>query len=91
VELSVVCEPTVNLDEMIRKGQLDLALVTQCDDMRRSEVVRSEQLLWVTSAHHTVHEEKVLPLAVGRPTCIWRAAAIDVLDTMHHDYRILFT
>ncbi len=80
VELSVVCEPTVNLDEMIRKGQLDIALVTQCDEQRRSEVVRSEQLLWVTSANHNVHEEVVLPLAVGRPTCIWRAAAVDVLE-----------
>ncbi len=48
-------------------------------------------MLWVTSAHHNVHEEQVLPLAVGRPTCIWRAAAVDVLDSMHHDYRILFT
>lgn len=91
VELSVVCEPTVNLDEMIRRGQLDIALVTQCDDTRRSEVVRSEPLLWVTSAHHNVHEELVLPLAVGRPTCIWRAAAVDVLNAMGHDYRILFT
>lgn len=91
VELSVVCEPTVNLDEMIRRGQLDIALVTQCDDTRRSEVVRSEPLLWVTSAHHNVHEEPVLPLAVGRPTCIWRAAAVDVLNAMGHDYRILFT
>lgn len=34
VELSVVCEPTVNLDEMIRRGTLDIALVTQCDDKR---------------------------------------------------------
>jgi len=38
VELSVVCEPTVNLDEMIRRGTLDIALVTQCDHKRRSEV-----------------------------------------------------
>lgn len=51
VELSVVCEPTVNLDEMIRRGTLDIALVTQCDDKRRSEVVRTEPLLWVTSTN----------------------------------------
>ncbi|PRD41835.1 LysR family transcriptional regulator [Phyllobacterium phragmitis] len=91
VELSVVCEPTVNLDEMIRRGTLDIALVTQCDDKRRSEVVRSEPLLWVTSANHAVHEQAVLPLAVGRPTCIWRRSATDVLDTAGRDYRILFT
>ena len=91
VELSVVCEPTVNLDEMIRKGTLDLALVTQCDEKRHSEIVRTEQLLWVTSANHAIHEEPVLPLAVGRPTCIWRQAAIDLLEANGRDYRILFT
>ena len=37
-----------------------------------SEIVRREPLLWVTSANHAVHEETVLPLAFGRPTCIWR-------------------
>jgi DNA-binding transcriptional LysR family regulator len=91
VELSVVCEPTVNLDEMIRRGTLDIALVTQCDDKRRSEVVRTEPLLWVTSANHAVHEEAMLPLAVGRPTCIWRHAAIDVLEQAERDYRIIIT
>ena len=91
VELSVVCEPTVNLDEMMRRGALDIALVTQCDDRRKSEVVRSEPLLWVTSANHNVHEEAVLPLAVGRPSCIWRAAAIEVLDAARVDYRIIIT
>lgn len=91
VELSVVCEPTVNLDEMIRRGTLDIALVTQCDEKRRSEVVRSEPLLWVTSASHTIHEERILPLAVGRPTCIWRQSAIEVLEDARRDYRILFT
>lgn len=91
VELSVVCEPTVNLDEMIRRGTLDIALVTQCDDKRRSEVVRTEPLLWVTSTNHAVHEEAMLPLAVGRPTCIWRHAAIDVLEAARRDYRIIIT
>ncbi len=91
VELSVVCEPTINLDDLIRRGALDIALVTQGDDKRRSEVVRSEPLLWVTSANHAVHEEAVLPLAVGRPTCIWRQSAIDVLEAARRDYRIIIT
>lgn len=91
VELSVVCEPTVNLDEMIRRGTLDIALVTQCDEKRRSEVVRSEPLLWVSSANHSVHEEALLPLAVGRPTCIWRQSAVNVLEAACRDYRIIIT
>jgi DNA-binding transcriptional LysR family regulator len=91
VEMSVVCEPTANLVELIRRGQLDLALVTHDSEKGQSEVVRREPLLWVTSANHAVHAETVLPLAFGRPTCMWRRAACDVLDQSGRDYRVLFT
>lgn len=91
VELSVICEPTYNLVEQIKRGQLDIAIVTHNEDKRMSEIVRREPLLWVTSANHSVHTEDVLPLAVGRTTCMWRRAACDMLDNMGRDYRILFT
>ncbi len=91
VELSVVCEPTVNLVEHIRRGNLDLALVTHDGVRSQSEVVRREPLLWVTSANHATHEQDVLPLAFGRPTCQWRRDACEALDRMNRDYRVLFT
>jgi DNA-binding transcriptional LysR family regulator len=91
VELSVVCEPTANLAELIRRGQLDIALVTECDEVRPVEIVRREPLLWVTSASHAVHQESVVPLAVGRPSCQWRRAATEQLSAQGRDYRILFT
>jgi DNA-binding transcriptional LysR family regulator len=91
VELSVICEPTINLAEHIRRGNLDIALVTQCDDVRPPEIVRREQLLWVASANHLVHEEPVLPMAFGRPNCQWRRNATDVLNRMGREYRVLFT
>jgi DNA-binding transcriptional LysR family regulator len=91
VEMSVICEPTVNLVELVRRGQLDIALVTQGDERSASEVVRREPLLWVTSASHMVHEEQVVPLAVGRQTCLWHQAAVGALDGVDRDYRILFT
>jgi len=91
VELSVVCEPTVNLVDHLKRGHLDIAIVTHSNERSASEVVRREPLLWVTSANHSIHEEEVLPLAVGRTTCLWRRAACDVLDAMGRDYRILFS
>lgn len=91
VELSVICEPTVNLIDQIRRGQLDIAIVTHSNDKSPSEVVRREPLLWVSSSNHSVHTEEVLPLAVGRSTCMWRRTACDMLDQMGRDYRILFT
>ena len=91
IEMSVICEPTLNLAELVRRGQLDLALVTQCDDVNVTEIVRREPLLWVTSASHAVHEEPVVPLAVGRPTCQWRRSATETLQRSGREYRVLFT
>lgn len=91
VELTVVCEPTPGLVDQIRRGQLDIALVTHSDARGQSEVVRREPLLWVCSVNHATHEQEVLPMAFGRPTCVWRRAACDVLDGMNREYRILFT
>jgi len=91
VELSVICEPTYNLIDQIKRGNLDIAIVTHSGSKGASEVVRREPLLWVTSANHSIHAEDVLPIAVGRTTCLWRRAACDMLDQMGRDYRILFT
>ena len=91
VELTVICEPTSNLVEHIKRGHLDLALVTHDDLKGQSEVVRREPLLWVSSANHATHEQEILPMAFGRPNCIWRRAATDVLDRMQRDYRVLFS
>jgi len=91
VELSVICEPTPGLREYIRNGSLDIAIVTHNEEKGPSEIVRTEPLLWVTSANHSVHEETPLPVAFGRPNCIWRRAGTDVLEQMGRDYRVLFT
>jgi DNA-binding transcriptional LysR family regulator len=91
VELSVICEPTVNLLEQVNRGGIDLALVTHVPEHGYAEIVRREPLLWVTSANHQVHEEPVLPLAFGRPTCVWRHKALEALSPTKREYRVLFT
>ncbi|MBX3576476.1 MAG: LysR family transcriptional regulator [Rhizobiaceae bacterium] len=91
VELTVICEPTPGLVEHMKRGNLDLALVTHNDARGQSEVVRREPLLWVTSINHATHEQEVLPMAFGRQTCIWRRAAVDVLGQMNREHRVLFT
>lgn len=90
VELTVLCEPTYGLIEHIKRGHLDIALISQTDPDGSMEIVRREPLLWVTSAAHATHEEPVLPLAVGRPSCTWRRRAVEALDAMGRDHRIIF-
>src|SRR5215813_13053589 len=49
VELTVICEPSVELFRLIDHNELDLAIVTSCEGGRPAETFRRERLLWVTS------------------------------------------
>src|SRR3990170_5136925 len=91
VELTVMCEPSVELVDLIDANQLDLAIVTDCGGSRATESFRRERLLWVTSNRHAIHLEEPLPLALGRPSCGWRRAAIAALETIGRPHRILYT
>ena len=62
VELTVLCEPTVDLLERIDGNELDLAIVTNCESRRASETFRRERLLWVTGIR-----------SMPRSRCRWRS------------------
>src|SRR5450755_2452838 len=91
VELTVICEPTVDLLERIDANELDLAIVTNCESKRASETFRRERLLWVTSNRHPTHLEERVPLALGRPTCAWRRLAIERIEKVGRPYRLLYS
>ncbi len=91
VELTVLCEPTTELVERIDAGDLDLAIVTHVVANRPCEVIRRERLVWVSSNRHATHLEEPLPLALSRPTCPMRRAAIERLQQIGRPHRILYS
>jgi DNA-binding transcriptional LysR family regulator len=91
VELTVLCQPSVDLVELIDTNELDLAIITDCGSSRASEVFRRERLLWVTSNRHSTHLEEPLPLALGRPSCVWRREAIESLESIGRPHHVAYT
>jgi len=91
VELTVICEPSVDLLDRIDGNEIDLAIVTNCESKRASETFRRERLLWVTSNRHSIHLEPRLPLALGRPSCTWRRTAVERLESIGRPYRVLYS
>ena len=91
VELTVICEPSVDLLERIDANEIDLAIVTNCETKRASETFRRERLLWVSSNRHPTHLETPLPLALGRPSCVWRRIATEQMETTGRSFRILYS
>ncbi len=88
VQLQVECRPSVELVELTRSGRLDLSLVTFGSGIFEGEVIRKEQLVWVTSARHCVHEEDPVPLALSHTGCAWRSLALDSLEAVGRETRI---
>lgn len=89
-EVTVLCEPSVSLIERIAAGNLDLAIITMCSGATDAQIIRQEQLYWVTSQRSSVHEEPVLPLALAGTTCEWRRAAVAALEQEGRPHRVLY-
>ncbi len=88
VEVTVRCESSPELTDLARAGDVDLAIVTLCGDTGPVEIIRREPLYWVGSESHAAETEAVVPLALDKPPCMWRAAALEALASIGRNYRI---
>jgi len=91
VELSVMCEPSVELIKRVEMNELDLAIVTATETQRATETFRQERLLWVTSSRHPTHMEDPVPLALGPSYCAWRRVAFERLTAVERPHRLVYS
>lgn len=80
VEVSVICESSLQLHERVTARDLDLAIVTECADLKGAEILREEPLRWAVGATSRIHEARPLPLALSGPACAWRRNAVAALE-----------
>lgn len=80
VEVLVVCLGSMELAERVRKGDLDLAIVTASDEIPEAEIIKEEPLYWVAGQNKLIEYERPLPLALGDRQCNWTRVAIDKLN-----------
>ena len=90
VELVVNCHGSLALANYVKKGDLDLAIITHGDAMD-AELIRREALNFVGAEEHATHLADPLPLAVGPRTCSWRHSAQAALDSIGRRYRVAYT
>lgn len=91
ITIDAECIGSYALHERVKSGEIDLALVTFCRNFANGEVLRDENLLWVTSARHSTHLLSPLPLATADAGCAWRRHAVEALDRMDRKFRIAYT
>ncbi|MCP4992405.1 MAG: LysR family transcriptional regulator [Gammaproteobacteria bacterium] len=91
VQLEVLCEPSGKLTPSIKRGDIDLGIVTALPDSIEGEILRRETTVWATSRSHQVHEQRPLPLVLFQKGCIFRDWSIKTLDKLGIPYRIAYS
>lgn len=91
VHIHVICEPSKRLFAQANEGSVDVALITEGEAPATGIIVHRERLVWVSSAHHRVHDENPVPLAIFHTGDVFRRCAIEQLQTMGRRARIKVT
>lgn len=91
VQLEVIGALSGPLQDMIERGQLDVALITRQPNRPAGKVLRRERLVWTGSRHRQLHEDMPLPLALYPEGCVFRAHALAALDAHAIPWRIAYT
>jgi DNA-binding transcriptional LysR family regulator len=90
VQVDVACDNGVNLIREVQAGRLDLGLITQQVGAKEGEVIREEQLHWITSVGKSPHTLDPLPLALFPNGCVCRDIALRTLKDTDRSWKIVF-
>jgi molybdate transport repressor ModE-like protein len=93
VEVDVCCEPSTQLVERLRAGELDLTLCTEGHEPARWPAVELWRgpLRWIAAERNAPDRRDPLPLAVAAGDCAWRRAATRALERAGRRYRVIYT
>ena len=94
VEVDATLAGSAKVLEGLGRGEIDVALVTctaaDLDDPD-TDLVHTEQLVWMGAAGGRARDERPLPLALADSSCAWRRVATDaLLDGADIPYRVAF-
>jgi DNA-binding transcriptional LysR family regulator len=87
--IEVVCAATPRLEEHLRRGGLDLAMIS-VPLVGGRDILRREDLVWVAPGEGRAALPEPLPLALGDPDTLDHRAALAALDRAGCAYRIAY-
>ena len=91
VQLSIVCDQSPVLVEMLHDGLLDLALAIRHEPAATGMPVLIQPLVWVAATDFRLRPDRPVPLALDPEGCVYRAQALGLLDQQSRDWRIVYT
>lgn len=92
VTLEVTCALSKQLLAEVERRRYDLILALHDDPaMAGHNLVKEDELVWVTGSDHDAHLQSPLPLIAAPEGCIYRKRGIERLQESQRDWRIVYT
>lgn len=93
ITLEVISDLSKNLLHERRRLAFDLILGLHPDPslVNSKDIVRLDELVWVTSPNHDTHQQAPCPLIVAPEGCIYRARALERLAESGVLWRVVYT
>lgn len=92
VTLEVTCALSKQLLSEVERRRYDLILALHDDPaMAGHNLVKEDELVWVTGSDHDAHLQSPLPLIAAPEGCIYRKRGIEKLKESQRDWRIVYT
>jgi len=92
ITLEVNCELSKKLLSKPGKENHDLILALEDNPSKTwSDLVKTDELVWVCSAEHSLGKASVVPLIAAAQGCIYRQRAIALLDQIKQPWQIVYT
>jgi len=88
IKVELRCVLSTPLVGLVRRGEVDIALVTRMNDFTGGVVVHQEPLAWMTAADSEAHRETPVPLALLPPGNIYRDHALNALERAGQQWRL---
>ena len=89
VDLSLVCEQTTALLPKLRRGEIDVAIVTR-DRAGAGLLVLREPLVWVAAATYHAWRRDPLPVALYEPSSRAQKIAVAALKAQRRAFRVVY-
>ncbi len=90
IEVVLMCAPTLDLQDALARGEIDLALLKEPVGPSRGERLAVEQLVWVGAKAGRARWKTPLPVSLVTANCVFRPFVFAALREMNIDWCSVF-
>lgn len=90
IDVDLHCEASPVLKEMVKVGDLDLAMVEEPVHLAKGDVLRMEPLVWIGKKGGRAHTKQPLPISLVAESCSFRPSIQAALEDEALSWRTVF-